>query len=446
MIFRCQLDIPRFTGFCSEVLQGGALPVNRFGVVVVAGMAVLVTAVTAIAQPAISFPRVPPTTNFPTGPAPGAVAPPPSFGAVPSFSTPVTAAPGTAGPPIGTINPGALGQPLPFDPYSPNGPASAQFWSSPSAPPPALPNSVLPPNPNAAPYGSQWAPPVNQQPNALFPNGFGDPNAGYYDPYNALRLVHDVRFRHTYIADGSSGDDLGINDSEVSVSFAFPNFLTSGQPLFITPAFAIHCWDGPSDGIHNLPGSAYSAYLDLQFATDPNFTIGGEFGARVGVYSSFDTLITDSVRIQGLALGVARITPTLTAKLGVMYIDRNDIKLLPAGGLLWQPNPQLRVDIFFPQPRISQYVTTVGTYELWWYLTGEYGGGAWTVKPTDADPSQGIDINDFRASLGLEWSSPRGLNGFVEAGYVFKRRLVYTVPYEEFDLADAWMVRAGLSF
>jgi hypothetical protein len=424
------------------LLQGGVHPVIRLGVMVVAGLAVLVTAVAAVAQPRIGFP---PSTGFPTGPAPGAVAPPPSFGAVPSFGTPVTAAPGTAGPAINTINQGALGQPLPFDPYSPNGPASAQFWSSPG-PPPALPGSVLPPNPNAAPYGSQWAPPVNQQPNALFPNGFGNPNSGYYDPYNAMRLIHDVRFRHTFITGSDNPDDLSINDSEVSVSFAFPNFLTTGQPLFITPAFAIHCWDGPSDGIHNLPGSAYSAYLDLQFATDPNFTIGGEFGARVGVYSSFDTLITDSVRYQGLALGVARITPTLTAKLGVMYIDRNDIKILPAGGLLWQPNPQLRVDIFFPQPRISQYVTTVGTYELWWYLAGEYGGGAWTVKPTPAESSQGIDINDIRVSLGLEWSSPAGINGFIEGGYVFNRTLFYTSALGEFDLSDAWMIRAGLSF
>ncbi|WP_254509727.1 hypothetical protein [Anatilimnocola floriformis] len=413
----------------------------RLGVMVVAGLAVLVAAAQAIAQPAISFP---PSRNFPMGTSPAA-APPPSFGAVPSFTAPLQPAPGTAGPAINTINPGALGSPLPFDPYSPNGPASAQFWSSPS-PPPALPNSVLPPNPNAPAYGSQWAPSVTGQPNSLYPNGFGGPNSGYYDPYNALRLINDVRFRDTYVTSGNNPDDLGINDAEVSVTFTFPNFLTLGQPLFITPAFAIHNWDGPSDGIHNLPGSAYSAYLDLQFATDPNLTIGGEFGFRVGVYSGFDTFTKDSVRFQGLALGVTRITPTLTAKLGVMYIDRNDIKILPAGGLLWQPNPQLRVDIFFPQPRISQYVTTVGTYELWWYLAGEYGGGAWTVKPTDADPTQGIDINDFRASLGLEWSSPAGLNGFIEGGYVFKRKLVYTAPYEEFSLNDAWMVRAGVSY
>lgn len=419
----------------------------RLGVMFVAGLAVLVAVAAVAAQsPPVTFPRALPNSNFPLSAPPGTAAPPPSFGAVPSFTPPVTPAPGTAGPAISTINPGALGQPLPFDPYSPNGPASAQFWGT-GAPPPALPNSVLPPNPNAPAYGSQWAPPVaGQQPNALFPNGFGDPNAGYYDPYNALRLINDVRFSHTYVAGSDKPNDLSINDSQISVTFTFPNFLTTQQPLFITPAFAIHCWDGPQDGVHNLPGSAYSAYLDLQYITDPNFTIGAELGGRVGVYSAFDTLTKDSVRFQGLALGVLRVTPEITAKLGVMYIDRNDIKILPAGGFVWQPNPQLRVDIFFPQPRVSQYVTTVGTYELWWYLAGEYGGGAWTVRPTPADPIQGIDINDFRASLGLEWSSPSSINGFIEVGYVFKRRIVYTAPYEEFDLNDTWMVRAGLSF
>ena len=46
---------------------------------------------------------------------------------------------------VGTTPPGAFGPPPAFDPYSANGPAAIQYWNS--APPPALPNSVLPPNP-----------------------------------------------------------------------------------------------------------------------------------------------------------------------------------------------------------------------------------------------------------------------------------------------------------
>jgi hypothetical protein len=412
-------------------------------------LAVLGTAAVAVAQPAggnVVFPnRIPPTSNFPVGPAPGTPATAPVTGAIPGFNLPTTTPPSSTI--IGATPPNAFGPPVPFDPYSPNGPAAIQFWSTPS-PPPALPNSVLPANPAAAPYGSQWAPPVvgQPQPQSFFPNGlgWGDPNAAY--PYEALRFVHDVRFRDTYLGTNSNPRSLGINDAEVSVTFALPNFLTSGQPLFITPAFAIHSWDGPKNGVDHLPGSAYSAYLDLQHSTDPNLQVGAELGARVGVYSDFDSVTSESVRWQGIALGRLQLTPQLALKAGAIYIDRNDIKILPAGGLLWIPNPQLRVDLVFPQPRLSQYVSTVGTHEVWWYVAAEYGGGAWTVTPGPGESFQGVDINDVRVSLGLEWSSPRGFNGFLEGGYVFHRYIVYTDPYREFDLNSTWMVRAGLSF
>jgi hypothetical protein len=422
----------------------------RLGVMVVAGLAVLVAAAGAAAQPVggnVVFPpnRVLPSTNFP-GATTGA--PPPGVtGSIPGFNFPSAATPSTAG--IGTTPPNAFGPPPAFDPYSANGPAAIQFWSN-QTPPPALPNSVLPPNPAAAPYGSQWAAPVagQPQPQTLFPNGigWGDPNGAY--PYEALRLIHDLRFRDTYLGGSNNARSLAINDAETSVTFAFPNFLTSGQPLFITPAFAVHTWEGPKNGLDNLPGSAYSAYLDLQHSTDPNLQIGAELGGRVGVYSEFSSAPNaDSIRWQGVALGLVRLTPTMTLKAGAIYIDRVDKKILPAGGILWQPNPQLRVDLIFPQPRISQYVTTIGTYELWWYAAGEYGGGSWTVTPSPNRPFQQIDINDVRVSGGLEWTSPRGINGFIEAGYVFKRYIVYTLPvYREFDLNNTWMVRAGVSF
>jgi hypothetical protein len=154
----------------------------------------------------------------------------------------------------------------------------------------------------------------------------------------------------------------------------------------------------------------------------------------------------ESLRIQGLGLGVFRLTPTLTGKIGAMYLDRNKIKILPAGGVLWTPTPQVRFDIFFPQPKLAAYLATVGRYEVWWYLAGEYGGGAWTIERADGT-SDAIDINDIRASAGVEWTGPKGLTGFVEGGFVFKRQVIYVVdPSDSFDPGDTYMVRAGISF
>ena len=119
---------------------------------------------------------------------------------------------------------------------------------------------------------------------------------------------------------------------------------------------------------------------------------------------------------------------------------------LPAGGLLWTPTPQVRFDIFFPQPKLSAYLTTVGRYELWGYIAGEYGGGAWTIQRTSG-VSDRVDINDIRVSGGFEWTGPRGLTGFIEGGFVFRRQVIYVVtPADSFNPGDTYMVRAGFSF
>jgi len=406
------------------------------------GQLVIVLAALAVcARPAdgqqIQFPRTsPPATTAPSfgsaisGPSPGA-----------AVTTPVNPYTGS------TFGAG------PFDPYSPSGSAAYQFWSTtpPSnaagafAQPPASPygaTSPLAPQPGSFPTFGPPPPSPTAPPQYLFPNGISP----QFDPSQSIRFVQDVRLRDTFVGGGNDRTDLGINDTEVAVTFTLPNFLTTGQPLFISPAFALHLWDGPISPPADLPPNAYSAYLDFQWASDPTLQIGAELGFRIGAYTDFHTLNEHSLRIQGLGLGVFRLTPTLTAKIGAMYLDRNKIKILPAGGFLWTPTPQVRFDIFFPQPRLSAYLTTVGSYELWWYIAGEYGGGAWTIQRADGS-SDRIDINDIRVSAGIEWTGPRGLSGFVEAGFVFKRQVIYVVtPADSFNPDNSYMVRAGISF
>ncbi len=408
-------------------------------------------------QPLIQFPN---SSNPAAATQPGVIS-------QPTFGPPASPAPTAT-----TINP-YTGGAVPFDPYSSSGVPSYPYWNT----PPTNPAGVFS-QPQGGVYGST-SPLVNQPlvnqplpgqpmvtqpppispyltpglappptgptaPQALFPTGsFSDPN---WDLSQSIQFIQDLRLRHTYVAGGKDDTDLGINDTEAAVTFTLPNFLTTGQPLFISPAFALHLWDGPADLDADLPANAYSAYLDFQWVSDPNLPVGAELGFRLGVYSDFQTLTSDSLRIQGLALGTARLTPTLVAKLGVVYLDRNDIKLLPAGGLLWTPTPQVRFDIFFPQPKLAAYLTTIGRHEVWGYVAGEYGGGAWTIERTD-DTTDRIDINDIRLSAGIEFTGPQGLTGFFEVGLVFEREVVYVVtPSDTFQPDDTYMLRAGIAF
>jgi hypothetical protein len=405
-------------------------------------LAVWLSTILVVAGSAAAQTMSPPTIQFPQGSTPGAA---PTFGVPPStggvISQPTFGAPSGAG--MTPINP-YTGGAAPFDPYSSSGPAAYQFWG---IQPPSNNAGVLG-QPPVSPYAATTplAPPPSgtNQPAVLFPDGiWGD---SQLDMSQSLRFIQDLRLRTTYVAGGKDNTDLGITDIETAVTFTWPNFLTTGQPLFISPAFALHLWDGPADISADLPPNAYSAYLDFQWASDPQLQLGAELGFRVGAYTDFNTLNSDSLRLQGLALGTARLTPSCTVKLGVVYLDRNDIKLLPAGGVLWTPTPQVRFDFFFPQPKLAAYLTTVGRYEVWWYLAGEYGGGAWTIERTDGT-SDRIDINDIRVTGGFEWTGPQGLTGFVEAGFVFKRDVVYVVtPSDSFNPGDTWTVRAGIAF
>jgi hypothetical protein len=385
-----------------------------------------------------------PTPGFtaPTYPAPNY--PSPSFWNAPNppLSTPVNPGFGSAAP----VNPG-FGNPsglvpsaTPWNPPATTGAPSSLFpnsgnWNPFSAPPA---NAYgLPPGPN------------NAGPNTLFPNGLWGPNAANGAPGGIgerFRFLQHPRVSETFLYGADEPLDLAIHDMEAAITGAIPNFLISTQPVYITPTFVLHLWDGPQGVASDLPANAYSAFLDTFWASNPDLPLGAEVGVSVGVFTDFDTINSKSLRVMGEGFGVARLTPTLTLKLGVWYLNRNDLKLLPAGGLVWQPSPQIKCDFIFPNPKLSRYLSTMGNADVWWYVAGEYGGGAWTIQRADGSGDR-VDINDIRVKLGLDWMNQRNWRGFLEVGYVFEREVVYVVnPLDSFKPRDTFMAAAGFSF
>lgn len=341
-------------------------------------------------------------------------------------------------------------------------PAAGPSWNGPLYPPSSAPydNPSVYGTPTAPPLGSPFPGSIypSETPSTLFPGGLlNDGLNGWFgsaDPqYSAYQMFRGPRLRHGYVGPGNgSADDLEINDTDAAIVFAFPNFLYSFQPLYVTPSFSLHLWDGPDGSIGaDLPANAYSGFIDAGWQSDPNQMFGTEFGVRVGAFTDFDTFNSDSIRVLGKGLVHFRLTPASTLKGGVYYLDRNRVKLLPAFGLLCQPNPYTRFDLFFPQPKFARYFRTIGTKDVWWYLTGEYGGGAWTIERDDNSEDE-IDINDLRAIFGLEWGDSVAIRGgrrtgFMEIGYVFDREVIYRRnPGDNFNPDDALLFRLGFGY
>jgi hypothetical protein len=220
----------------------------------------------------------------------------------------------------------------------------------------------------------------------------------------------------------------------------------------ITPGFAFNWFDGPIGPTADLPPRVYDAYLDTAWFPRFNQWLGADLGVRTGVWTDFEAVNSDSIRILGRGLGVISLSPRMDVHVGVWYLDRNRVKLLPAGGVHWRPNTEWDMFLIFPNPKVRKRFVNVGSSQWWWYVAGEYGGGRWTIERSAGGLAAGadddIDYNDIRVMGGLEWETATQARGHVEVGYVFDREIVYagTNLPPEFDLDDTWMVRLGFDF
>jgi hypothetical protein len=380
----------------------------------------------SVYTPPITTPAAP-ISPYPTTPAPAAS----------PFATP---APVTSAP---TLAPGTVSPPPPFDPYSTT---AAPL----GAPPPAVPYNYT-------------QPPLGPTPGSpLYPNGLPyqfqnpAPTDGYYA--TAQKLLQELSAEFTWLyGKQSNPNDLGITRLELTSTFAVPMFYNIETPLLVTPGFAFNWLDGPlSDPADvprgpDLPPRLYDAYLDFAWYPRVNQWLGAELGVRTGVYSDFDHVTDQSVRILGRGLASVSLTPQLDILFGVVYLDRLKIKILPAGGVYWRPTPEWDAYLVFPNPKVRKYWANVGNTKFYWYTAGEYGGGTWTVdRPAaGANPRIGdqIDLNDIRVIGGVEWETQTQIRGHVEAGYVWDREILFRSGQPgDFNLNDTIMLRAGIDF
>ena len=287
-------------------------------------------------------------------------------------------------------------------------------------------SSTLGPPPVDVPYAA--APTTN--PYALQPNVGSQPSAGlftsgppvrwesgtydYQNPDGSVarlqRFLQQISFEHTWLYGDHGPADLQINRTELSATFGIPIFYNPDTPLLLTPGFAFNWLEGPVSPVADLPPRLYDAYLDA--AWHPRFSdwFHADLGFRTGVWTDFEQVNSDSVRLLGRGLAVLAFSPRLDVLAGVWYIDRNDIKLLPAGGFHWRPNAEWDAYVVFPNPKVRKRLMNVGSSQWWMYFAGEYGGGRWTLERGLGNGGRHRHqrhSRDFRPRMGDADTGPR---------------------------------------
>jgi len=320
----------------------------------------------------------------------------------------------------------------------------------PGAGPPAvtLDGSITPVQPIGPQGWDPYADPNLQPPPAapLYPQeGVIRPDGTIAEPY---RAINAVRLNYTWVvSEGSEADRLGIQTAETNVTAAFP-FFYNPAPMLVTPGFAFNFLDGPDTppDVAQLPPVLYDAYIDASWKPVITTWLSGDLGATVGVFSDFRHVTDDSIRVIARGLAAVHFTSRFAVTFGVVYLDRNKVKLLPAGGFIWTPNEDTRWEVVFPYPRIEQRWTTIGTTDVWWYVRGEYGGGAWTIDRESDGGADRIDINDIRVASGIEFRGHGGITGYLEAGFVWDREVIYVGGAQPIKPDDTILVGGGLRF
>ena len=265
----------------------------------------------------------------------------------------------------------------------------------------------------------------------------------------ARRFIEKVSLDYTFIPRGTNEKGFGINEIAYQTEFTFPcTLLHESEPIYVVPGFDLLFWDGPSGpptNAHHISSNGFSGYLEV--GTAPRYTkdFAFELWGRAGIYSDFNKISSDSFRLNGNASVLIGLTNETEGVLGVVYLNRNRVKLLPRFGVIWKPNEKVTWRLVFPDPKFSRFLAKVNNTDWTFYVQGNYGGGSWTMSDPEEGATYITDYNDIRFGLGVEFTNYALINGFFEFGGAFNREL--------YSQNEAWCkppstiyLRAGFHF
>lgn len=242
---------------------------------------------------------------------------------------------------------------------------------------------------------------------------------------------------------GSNGLGLTTLDTSLTIGLPAP---TPKSPLLLTPGFGTTLVDevpGPSDP--GLPAQLYESWLQARWMSKIGKHYGVDLAVAPGWYSDFTNDTSQAFRITGHGFGAWDCSENVRLAAGAIYLDRYDVNILPAGGLIWTPSDDRRFEIIFPRPRLAWRVAESRRASQWLYLAGEFGGNQWAVR-RDSGANDVVVYHDYRFLAGWE-RRPAGLgvNWRLETGWVTGRLVEYYITdTANYRPSDTFLVRGGV--
>jgi hypothetical protein len=202
----------------------------------------------------------------------------------------------------------------------------------------------------------------------------------------------------------------------------------------LVSGLGVHFLDGPIRT--DMPPRLFDLSIGYQRRAWVGPNAGYDLTIRVGAFGDFEGSVRDGVRFPSHAVAFVRFTPNWQGLLGVDYLDRDDVSLLPVVGAVWAPSQSIRLDLVFPRPRAAVQLADPG---VWSYVRGELGGGTWAIERVDLTDDNAT-YRDLRLALGIECFHDEWMSSTIEVTYVFARDLSYRSGMGDFSPGDAVML------
>jgi len=252
-------------------------------------------------------------------------------------------------------------------------------------------------------------------------------------------VFQQIMYTTTWLP-GGGVNGLGITDLWLQATFGFP-LPTPDAPLLVTPSFEVQFLDGPTAS--DLPPRLYDGAVQFRHLRKLTPGFGIDLAVAPGMHGDYSPNSGRQFRIPSRAVGAFDWNPELQLIFGVAYLDREDVNWLPVGGLIWTPDDCTRVEAIVPRPRLAYRFAFDGITEDWGYVGAEFGGGSYGIERANGTPDVAT-TSDYRFLLGLEQKTCDGINGRVEIGYVFWRKVEYLSGTPEIEPDPTFLLRAGM--
>ncbi len=242
------------------------------------------------------------------------------------------------------------------------------------------------------------------------------------------------------------GDRIGFFSLESGPTYEF----NDPESFTMTSGYGIHFLSGPSQT--DLPPRLFDFFVGARWTQELALNFGFDANFNAGIYTDFEDSSREGWRFPGRAL--LYFDPSSTTRLlaGIEYLDRDNIQLLPAGGLIITPEPDVRLELYFPRPRLRYRLHRRKEYDRWLYVGGEYKGSSWAIERVTGNKDV-VTYNEYRIAVG--WETRRKKNeddedsddsSFFEVGYIFGRELEFRSRIGNFSPDDTFMIRWGSRF